>query len=42
MELNEKQALAQAMRANTPKVALPLVTPQELGHYPCSVRPVEV
>ena len=42
MELNEKQALAQAMRANTPKLALPHVTPQELERYPCSVRPVEV
>lgn len=42
MDCNEKQKLAQAMNAGTPKQAQPQISQEELERYPCSVRRVEV
>lgn len=42
MDMNEKQRLAKAMNAGTPRQAKPNISQDEMDRYPCSVRPVEV
>lgn len=42
MNRNEKQKLAHAMNANTPRQAQPQISWEEMERYPCSIRRVEV
>ena len=42
MDQKEKQALAQALGAHTPRQAQPTIPWEEMERYPCSVQAVEV
>lgn len=42
MDINEKNKLAESMKASAPRQAQPVIAQEEMDRYPCSVRAVQV